>query len=224
MNPEIVSEYLHCDVSVENNIKNLIESIIKSYGTLDFFAANAGTAANKLIYISEFSKVWFDKVIGVNTLQSILAAKYLVPYWLQRQQENGEDGVEGATGCLLVTSSAAGLTGLFDRLPYWVSKSGVISFSEYLAINYGLKGINTVCVCPQTIRSKLTTTGDLGVAGLCAMSEPDELAKLAVDYVKAGRFMVPFPDEVVDNFQSKANDYDSWISGMQQVRKTFYNE
>src|SRR5205807_5956112 len=120
---EIGGTAVQLDVSVEQEVVGLIESAIDANGPIDLFCANAGIITSG--GLDDPNDVW-DRIIGVNLLAHVYAARALIPAWVAR----GE-------GYLLHTASAAGLLTGIGQLPYSVTKHGVVALAEWLSITYG---------------------------------------------------------------------------------------
>ncbi|BBH06322.1 NAD(P)-binding Rossmann-fold superfamily protein [Prunus dulcis] len=60
--------FVHCDVSLEEDIENLVESTISRYGQLDIMFNNAGILGNQSKHksIMDFDTDEFDQVMRVN--------------------------------------------------------------------------------------------------------------------------------------------------------------
>ena len=63
--------------------------------------------------------------------------------------------IERGEGYLLQTASAAGLLSHPDSALYAVTKHAAVSLAEWLAINFGDKGIRVSCLCPQGVRTPM---------------------------------------------------------------------
>ncbi|KAJ2916164.1 hypothetical protein MD484_g4231, partial [Candolleomyces efflorescens] len=68
-----VAAYVLGDVSVEDDVKNMIEVTVATFGALDIMVANAGVVVYKPI--SETSAEDFDRVLAVNAKGTFLCVK-----------------------------------------------------------------------------------------------------------------------------------------------------
>jgi NAD(P)-dependent dehydrogenase (short-subunit alcohol dehydrogenase family) len=78
--------YFHCDVSLEEDMENLIESTVSRYGQLDILFNNAGVLGNQSKAhksIVDFDVDEFDRVMRINVrgmaLGIKLAARVMIP-------------------------------------------------------------------------------------------------------------------------------------------------
>jgi hypothetical protein len=56
------------------------------------------------------------------------------------------------------------------------------------------------------------------VAAAGDMLEPEQVADVVVEGLKAERFLILPHPEVLTFFQRKADDYDRWLSGMRRLQ------
>ncbi len=198
---------LPTDVSLEADIRRLVEQTINVYGQIDLFCSNAGIA--DVQGGAEVPNEAWQRIWEVNLMSHIYAARYVLPGMLAR----GE-------GYLLQTASAAGLLTQIGSAPYSVTKHAAVAFAEWLAITYGDAGIKVSCLCPQGVRTKMLLGEDgkrenFLVAG--ALS-PEEVADAVVKGLAEERFLILPHPEVAEYFRRKASDYDRWLRGMRRLQ------
>ena len=203
-----------CDVADEAQVIDLVARAKAAFGPVDLFCANAGVAVGTDVDTPE--EVW-DLALGVNVRAHVHAAKALLPEWLER----GE-------GYFLTTASAAGLLTQIGSAPYAVTKHAALAFAEWLSVTYGDRGVRVSCLCPMGVRTGMTQVPDDApddlrlAAGVVAaagdMLEPEQVADVVVDGLKAERFLILPHPEVLTFFRRKADDYDRWLSGMRRLQ------
>ncbi len=201
---EIGGTAVRLDVSVEEEVVGLVESAIEANGPIDLFCANAGIiTAGRL---DDSNEVW-ERIIGVNLMAHVYAARALIPGFLAR----GE-------GYLLHTASAAGLLTGIGQLPYSVTKHGVVSLAEWLSITYGDAGVKVSCLCPQGVRTNMLLSGGEDESNflLAGSKAPEEVAEVVVEGLRDERFLILPHPEVAEYFRQKAGDYDRWLRGMRR--------
>ncbi len=194
-----------CDVSSEEANRQLIEEIDDEFGPIDLFCANAGYAiiGDEQSDASEWDRMW-----SVNVMSHVFAAKYLTPAWLAR----GE-------GYFLSTVSAAGLLTNLKAAQYSVTKHAALSFSEWLSVTYGDRGIKVSALCPMFVKTPLLTDHHdfMALDGGRAL-EPEEVADTVVEGLAAESFLI-LPHPTVEKFfKYKGNDYDGWLAGMRKLQ------
>jgi NAD(P)-dependent dehydrogenase (short-subunit alcohol dehydrogenase family) len=196
------------DVTDEEALGALISQVESELGPVQVFFANAGVAIGE-DPVSTPDEVW-DLAFGVNIRAHILAARRLLPGWLDR----GE-------GYFVATASAAGLLTQIGSAPYAVTKHAAVAFAEWLSVTYGDQGIRVSCLCPMGVRTAMLQGEELShrvVKAAGAVLEPDEVADAVVDAIDAERFLILPHAEVLTFFQRKAMDYDRWLAGMRRLQ------
>jgi NAD(P)-dependent dehydrogenase (short-subunit alcohol dehydrogenase family) len=196
-----------CDVSVEQDIIDLVEATTNDYGPIDLFCSNAGIAIGGG---AEVPDAEWDRIWKINTMAHVWAARAVLPGMLAR----GE-------GYLLNTVSAAGLLTNIGAAPYSVTKHAALAFAEWVAVTHGDEGIKVSALCPQGVRTNMLANADgetlLGAGAI----EPEDVAEAVVQGLKEERFLILPHPEVLDYFQRKANDYDRWLRGMRKLQARF---
>jgi NAD(P)-dependent dehydrogenase (short-subunit alcohol dehydrogenase family) len=203
---EIGATAARVDVSVEDEVVGLVEKAIDANGPIDLFCANAGIITSG--GLDDSNEQW-DRIIGVNLLAHLYAARALIPAWVAR----GE-------GYLLHTASAAGLLTGIGQLPYSVTKHGVVALAEWLSITYGDAGVKVSCLCPQGVRTNMLLAGgdDESNFLLPGSKSPEEVADVVVQGLADERFLILPHPEVAEYFRRKADDYDRWLGGMRRMQ------
>jgi NAD(P)-dependent dehydrogenase (short-subunit alcohol dehydrogenase family) len=207
---------LRCDVADPEDVDALVGDATDAFGPVDLFCANAGVGAGTDLDTPD--EVW-DLAFDVNVRAHILAARRLVPEWLER----GE-------GYFLSTASAAGLLTQIGSAPYSVTKHAAVAFAEWLSVTYGDRGLRVSCLCPMGVNTAmlnagLDMAGDEGlgtrvVAATGDVLEPEEVAGDVVDALREERFLVLPHPEVLEFFRRKGADYDRWLKGMRRLQAT----
>jgi NAD(P)-dependent dehydrogenase (short-subunit alcohol dehydrogenase family) len=203
-----------CDVTDEAALRALIERTEAAFGPVDVFFASAGVIGGSDEQTPE--EVW-DRSFSVNVRAHIVAARLLVPGWLER-----------GAGCFVVTASAAGVLTQIGVAPYAVSKHAAVAFAEWLSVTYGDRGIHVSCICPMGVDTPMLNLPPEAAghsAGLEAVRSagevlaPEDVAEVVVAGLAEERFLtLPHP-EVLEFFRRKGSDYDRWLAGMRRLRR-----
>jgi NAD(P)-dependent dehydrogenase (short-subunit alcohol dehydrogenase family) len=208
---------VRCDVTDDDQVGRLIAQAEERFGPIDVFCANAGIALGAGLEAPE--ETW-DAVLAVNTRAHILAARRLVPGWVER----GE-------GYFVATASAAGLITQIADATYAVSKHAAVAFAEWLSITYGDDGVRVSCLCPQGVDTPLLRAGlddpsrgeGMGAQVVAAAGEllsPEQVARDVVQAMREERFLILPHPEVLEYFRRKGSDYDRWLAGMRRLQRT----
>lgn len=146
--------YVHCDVSNEEDIRNLIDTTVAKHGKLDIMYNNAGVLDRAVGTILDATKADLDLVMGVNVVGSFLGAKHAARAMIPQ-----------GNGCILFTASAcASIAGLGTH-PYTASKYAIVGLAKNLAAEVGRFGIRVNCVSPYAVVTHMAGRGDMDEAG-----------------------------------------------------------
>ncbi len=179
--------FIKCDVSSEEEVKNLVSKTVEKYGRLDCAYNNAGVEG-KLSTTTECTSDNWDRTINVNLKGTWLCMKYEIPEMLK----NGK-------GSIVNCSSIAGLVG-FETIPAYVaSKHGVIGLTETASLEFAKQNIRVNAVCPGAIHTPM----------LDRFTEHNEQAMAQQDPM--GR--VGKPEEIADSVLWLCSDKSSYVTG-----------
>ena len=147
--------------------------------------------------------------VRVNIRAHILAARRLLPGWLER----GE-------GYFVTTASAAGLLTQIGSAPYAVTKHAAVAFAEWLSVTYGDRGSGSAaCARWEYVRrcSAARNSPPRGSQrGRDARARRRCRRRRRRD--RRERFLILPHPEVLTFFQRKAMDYDRWLAGMRRLQ------
>lgn len=189
----------------------LIDAATGHLGRIDVFFANAGIdGAGGPDSLQAPDDVW-DRVVDVNVMAHVRAARALVPRWLE----------DGQGGRFVVTASAAGLLTMIGSAPYSVTKHAAVGFAEWLSVTYGARGIDVHAICPQGVKTHmLEEAGPLqALLSRDSALEPEDVADAAVTAIEEGRFLVLPHPEVAGYYAVRATDTEKWLAGMRRLQQ-----
>lgn len=129
-------QYFEVDVSVEQEVNQLISTIVKDFGRLDIAFNNAGISGVHAPIVNAELKDW-DRIISVNLTSNFLLMRAEVRQMLKQN-----------SGSIVNTSSIGGLTGASNLAAYAASKSGLIGLSKVVAMENARFGIRVNVVVP----------------------------------------------------------------------------
>jgi len=189
----------------------LIEAATAELGRIDVFFANAGIdGAGGGTSLQTSDEVW-DRVLDVNVMAHVRAARALVPRWLE----------DGRGGRFVVTASAAGLLTMLGSAPYSATKHAAVGFAEWLSVTYGARGVDVHAICPQGVKTQmLEDAGPLqALLSRDSALEPEQVADAAFAAIEEGRFLVLPHPEVAGYYAARATDTEKWLGGMRRLQQ-----
>lgn len=139
LSQKIGSDYVHMDVSIEDDVITGVEFTKDHYGRLDCMFNNAGIAGA----VGELDSVtvqMFDKTLSVNLRGVYLGTKYAAR--VMRQQNSGS---------IINTSSIAAIRTGYGNHIYSASKAGVLQFTKSVAMELAESNIRVNCILPGFI-------------------------------------------------------------------------
>lgn len=158
-----------CDVSKENDVKQMMNQIIEKFGRLDAAFNNAGIQSPST-NIADLTSDEYDRILNINLKGVWLCMKYEL---LQMRQQGN--------GAIVNCSSLGGLVGGAGRAAYHAAKHGVLGLTKSAALEYATQNIRINAVCPGTIDTpmveKMFETGDLSREDLAKVQPIGRLGK-----------------------------------------------
>jgi len=190
---------IKADVSRDDDVKKMIDTVIGEFGKLDYAANNAGIEGEQGLIADQTEENW-NRVININLKGIFLCMKHEIPEMLKNKY-----------GAIVNTASVAGLAGFAGITPYSASKHGVVGLTRSVALEYAEQGIRVNAVCPGVIKTPMIdrfTHGDAEAEkGMIAMEpvgrlgKPEEIAEAVVWLCSdAASFVTGFPMAVDGGF------------------------
>jgi len=161
-----------CDVSKENESKNLIDQTVRKFGTIDVLINNAGVSMRALF--NELDLDVLRTLMNINFWGTVYCTKYAIPYLLKSK------------GSLVGISSIAGKKGLPGRTGYSASKFAMEGFLETLRIENLKKDLHVLVACPGFTATDIRKHA-LSEKGEQQNESPREEGKMMTSQEVAGR-------------------------------------
>lgn len=165
---------VHCDVSIEEQVKIAVATTVQKFGRIDFAFNNAGVEQSAHAAADLPVDEW-NRLIGVNLTGVFLCMRYQIPEILKH-----------GGGAIVNTSSGAGVKGFPNSAAYCASKFGVVGMSKSVALDYAKANLRVNVVCPGIIETpmmdRFSGGTDEGRAAVIAqepigrMGRPEEIA------------------------------------------------
>ena len=177
---------IKADVSKEEEVKRLVDTIKDELGTIDILVNNAGINRDTLL-IRMSTQEW-DQVIDTNLKGTYLCTRLVA-----------KDMIKKKYGKIINIASVAGVAGNYGQANYSASKAGVIGFTKAVAKELASRGINVNAVAPGLIETDMTQ----------ALKE--EIKEALIKSVPMGR--LGSPKDVANLVVFLASDKSDYITG-----------
>lgn len=129
-------DYATADVSIGDQVDQMMKSIIDKRGGIDILINNAGVSdAHSLLETSE--EEW-DTIMGINLKGNFLCSRAAARHMISR----------GRGGRIISTVSTAASNARPGAAAYCASKAGLVQFTKVLALELGEFGITANAVGP----------------------------------------------------------------------------
>lgn len=170
--------FVKCDVSREDDVRNMMAQAVGRYGRLDFAFNNAGIEGSPAP-AAECSDENWDRTLAINLKGVWLCIKHEIP-----------EMIKSGGGAIVNNASIAGLVGFGGVPAYVASKHGVVGLTKNVALDYAKQNIRVNAVCPGVIHTPMIDryTGNdpkvmqQMVAGkpMERLGQPEEIAETVV--------------------------------------------
>ena len=130
------------NVSVTEDVKDAIDSVVSRYGGVDIIVNSAGIDP-KFAVVDTPEEVW-DEVMAVNLKSAFLLSKYAVPEMVKR-----------GGGSIVNIGSTSSFFGYQGFSAYCASKGGLLLLTKAMALELGPKNIRVNIICPSDTRTPM---------------------------------------------------------------------
>lgn len=175
------------DVSLEENVRNMVDETVRSFGSLDILVNNAGIYPS--VPVSKMATQDFEKVIAVNLKSVFMTTKYASEQMI----------IQGTGGRIInITSIDALHPSSIGLAHYDASKHGVWGFTKNVALELaphkiwvnaiapggiatpGVKKLQATMPTPQGVDMSRVMEAFLAKIPMRRMGEPDDIGKVAL--------------------------------------------
>lgn len=169
-----------------NEIKSMLDEIVKTWGTVDILINNAGISDSQSIFNQDDEH--FAKVMNIN-VQAVFNCSKLIAEIMKKNH----------SGVILNTSSIVSLYGQKSGVGYPTSKFAINGLTKSLARELGNDGIRVNAVAPGIIATDMVAALDQNMINKMAENIPVK---------RLGN-----PEDIANAFLFLASDMASYISG-----------
>lgn len=170
---------LSTNVAKEEDIQNLIDTAVKTYGTVDILVNNAGIMDNMAAVGDVTDELW-DRILAVNTTSVMRAMRKVLPIFLDK-----------GAGIIINIASVGGFEGSVAGAAYTASKHAVIGLTKNTGFQYAKEGIRCNAIAPGPVKTNIGSTMtninnrgyaicQTGMSTITRMGEPEEIAGAAL--------------------------------------------
>lgn len=177
-----------CDVSVEEQVVQMVAQAEEELGGIDVLIDNAGIAWEETFL--EMTTEHWERIMAVNLRGMFMVAREASRRMVAR----------GKGGSIVLMSSKNGIAGEVKYAHYNASKGGVIMLMKTMALELGPYGIRVNALCPGYLLTPLAESID----------SPEFIAAY-VNYIPLGR--VGRPEEAAAAYAFLASDDASFFHG-----------
>lgn len=132
---------LVCDITDQSSVNDTVASAIAKFGQLDALCNIAGTL--RFDNTLEAKMDDFKRVMDINCYGPFMMCQAAIPHLLETK------------GYIVNMSSSAALGAHAWTAAYSASKGALLSLTRCLAVEFGLKGINSNAICPGGIATPM---------------------------------------------------------------------
>lgn len=135
---------IKCDISNEDEVIKMFNTVKENYGHIDYLVNNAGTFIDSLI--KDFNIDDFKKVLDINLIGKVICTKHAYE-------------IMNNNGAIVNISSHLGVVPCTESPAYCAAAAGIINFTKATALEYADKKIRANSICPALTLTPLSIKG-----------------------------------------------------------------
>ncbi|OIW20088.1 hypothetical protein TanjilG_00579 [Lupinus angustifolius] len=138
--------YIHCNVADEEQVQNLIQSTVNTFGQIDIMFSNAGISSELEQTIIELDISELNRLLAVNASGMAACVKHAARAMVDKH----------VRGSIVCTGSIYGSNGGSDGTDYAMSKHALLGLVRSASIQLAEHGIRVNCVSPNALVTPMT--------------------------------------------------------------------
>ena len=138
---------LKMDVTDREQVKSVVDQVVKDFGSLDILVNNAGTLDHVASVENQVDALW-DRDLKVNLTGAFNCSKAVWPHMKERNW-----------GRIIMMSSIAGALGGFGQASYATTKAGLVGLARTLALEGARNNITVNAIVPGIIGTEAFKMG-----------------------------------------------------------------
>jgi NAD(P)-dependent dehydrogenase (short-subunit alcohol dehydrogenase family) len=183
--------FVHCNVSVREDVEGLVEETLRVYEAIDILVNNAGIVLVKNALDTGLDE--WDNLININLRGVWLCSKQVLPVMLA-----------AGKGSIVNIASIHGVQTLKDMTAYASSKGGVLAMTRAMALDHAPQ-VRVNSILPGYIATNMWDKV------LATVEDPEQLTKKTIAIQPMGRLGTPL--DVAYGALFFASDESAWITG-----------
>jgi len=137
--------FIHVNVADENQVDQLVSSVINKYGRLDILYNNVARMHRQDAKVHELSTEIWNELVNINLNSAFFCTKYVIREMLKT----------GGGSIIMVGSPTALVACASSDAAYSCSKSGVHALARVIAGAYGKDNIRANIIIPGTMNTSM---------------------------------------------------------------------
>lgn len=133
--------YTQADITVDDDIRRIIDDCLGEFGKIDVLVNNAGIAVTSPL--ESMSNAQIERMVQVNLFGAMAMSRAVLPHLIQ------------PGGVIVNIASALGLGGCAGFAAYSATKAGLVGFTQALAWELAPHGQRVVGVAPALVHSPM---------------------------------------------------------------------
>jgi NAD(P)-dependent dehydrogenase (short-subunit alcohol dehydrogenase family) len=174
-----VAKAVKANVAKEEDVQNLVDATVNTFGTVDILVNNAGIMDNFVPAGSVTDDLW-ERVFAVNATGPMRTIRKVLPIFIEKKG-----------GVIVNIASAGGLLGSRAGAAYTASKHAVVGLTKNVGFQYAKLNIRCNAIAPGAVNTNIGQTiyapnefgWERAMAGINLnprVGEPEDIAKIAL--------------------------------------------